>query len=1234
MLPKSGIARVVQTARYAANTWCALLVLAIGLASASSASAATLKTLKVGLGSGTVSSPSGINCGNDCEETFNTSATVTLTAAATSGSTFVRWLGDCTGTALTCTVNTGADRSVRAEFRLNTAIPTISDFTPEGLRAYLTANPIVNSAARFLAALPADFKSNWLLMSRSESLQTGTAEFPRFLLTSDDARQVFTFGLATHSAYPGSHPDAIEYMQWDPVEKNFRFHEVVLAPIGSVPPAPMTPLALFPARARGVSIDDIKCPRCHTTRNIFNNGPNIGTTGNPPGFVKAKGKPNWDTYDSWGGMLPLNRDRVHQGSVEAAALRKLFNPWSYRTNAAVRSFIEQLNLQPAGVSAADTITRFEGGAGDGVVRFAFDPAEPVLVEPPPAGGTTISTTYSFDGTAGAPPATTVRRGAAVVTLRHTSNVTGVDEGRGVQLFDLLGGGNGQLNQTRVADEVATHRFATGSVPIDVRPLALAIQRSCLTIDSEGNRVRGTAATLDDHRAFFDARNGMAINALVDDTRTRTESVPRRKVDIQKQNLDRSSDVYLPGGGPGLLQQYGAATSGGASVSLARLRQEIFQRPIEGFPADRTVMGGIFVDREIYSQNTTPMALFRYFLEPLGVSVDKWSMGVRGRSRTYSFADIFGTYLSTLQTELTASLTAEPFPGLDPSDLSDCAALIGAVNASLSALPGVEDVPKYTDIQRIFNKGCVECHGGLNYPPAAAPFNVGYLDLSEDDVSGGPRMTRSYDLAIALTTGDPETSRLYQRLLNTSEACPFGMMPCGGPPLSKTDIETIRRWIVGGRPYSEGDPHLVTVDGVHYDFQSAGEFVLLRDEQFEVQVRQLAIETEGPLAPNEHTGLASCASINGAVAVRVGSQRITYQPDPLGGLLDLSILDEFGMDELGILDMTLDALRALLRLGGPQLRVDGRVVSLGAAGIPLAAGGRILRTEVPGGIRIQAPGGTEVVITPGYWAYYQLWYMNVDVQRARASDGVIGAIAPGNWLPALPDGSLLGPRPSDLHQRYVDLYQRFANAWRVRSSDTLFDYARGTSTNTYTIPSWPVENAYTCRLPPNAPNRPNRPPARTIPLERARLYCATVVDPARRANCVQDVSVTGNPGFANTYVATQEIEQNGAPAHPPLGTPDEDKIDLPSKVTFTWTKSADPDRDKLTYFHCVWPTDERFSFKRCKQVGSSSHKLGSDHAKALSTTVQLARSKAYYWKVIVQDETGATTESETRRFATK
>src|SRR5574341_2367243 len=60
-----------------------------------------------------------------------------------------------------------------------------------------------------------------------------------------------------------------------------------------------------------------------------------------------------------------------------------------------------------------------------------------------------------------------------------------------------------------------------------------------------------------------------------------------------------------------IQQYGVATSAGLDVSLARLRQEVFRRPIDAGSGDATVMGGIYVDRPPYSYNTNRIALYRY-----------------------------------------------------------------------------------------------------------------------------------------------------------------------------------------------------------------------------------------------------------------------------------------------------------------------------------------------------------------------------------------------------------------------------------------------------------------------------------------------------------------------------------------------------------------------------------------------------------------------------------------------
>jgi hypothetical protein len=166
--------------------------------------------------------------------------------------------------------------------------------------------------------------------------------------------------------------------------------------------------------------------------------------------------------------------------------------------------------------------------------------------------------------------------------------------------------------------------------------------------------------------------------------------------------------------------------------------------------------------------------------------------------------------------------------------TSCSAVIPLVNSSLGSLPSAAAVPTYTDVQRIFNKSCIECHGDLHYPPYE---NFGTaLNLAEEEnpPAGTSPMSRPHTIAQprAMSLMGP----IYRFITRTDETCPpasTGMMPCGGPALSKADIETIKRWIQGGANYTEGDPHIQTIDGIHYDFQSAGEFVLLRDLDMEI-----------------------------------------------------------------------------------------------------------------------------------------------------------------------------------------------------------------------------------------------------------------------------------------------------------------------------------------------------------------------------------------------------------------
>jgi hypothetical protein len=281
------------------------------------------------------------------------------------------------------------------------------------------------------------------------------------------------------------------------------------------------------------------------------------------------------------------------------------------------------------------------------------------------------------------------------------------------------------------------------------------------------------------------------------------------------------------------------------------------------------------------------------------------------------------------------------------------------------------------------------------------------------------------------------------------------------------IQEVRRGT--GTGYSNGDPHLTSVNGVRFDFQSAGEFVALRDGNgTEIQVRQSPIETK-----------SSCVSVNTAVAARVGSHRVTFEPN-LSGVPDPS---------------------------GLQLRVDGTLTTLGTGGLNLSGGGRVA-SSVGDGIQIDFPDGTTLIASPGWLGAESKWYLNLSFLQTPAAQGTLGTVAPGSWLPALANGTSLGPQPSSSHQRYVDLYQTFADSWRVTDSTSLFDYAPGTSTATFTIAGWPDENG-ACKLRENRLARPVRP----IDPKLAMEICRAVVDKDRNDECVFDVVTTGEAGFA-------------------------------------------------------------------------------------------------------------------------
>ena len=124
---------------------------------------------------------------------------------------------------------------------------------------------------------------------------------------------------------------------------------------------------------------------------------------------------------------------------------------------------------------------------------------------------------------------------------------------------------------------------------------------------------------------------------------------------------------------------------------------------------------------------------------------------------------------------------------------------------------------------------------------------------------------------------------------------------------------------------------------------------------------------------------------------------------------------------------------------------------------------------------------------------------------------------------LPDGTVLPQPLTD-----AELYGAYADAWRVTPATSLFDYAPGQTTDTFTNKNFP-----------GVPVKLSDLPADLVAQATQLATAAGITDPATLAGAVYDYIVTGNPSFltGGAIISQQQaITTSAAVIQPVLPTP--------------------------------------------------------------------------------------------------
>ena len=304
---------------------------------------------------------------------------------------------------------------------------------------------------------------------------------------------------------------------------------------------------------------------------------------------------------------------------------------------------------------------------------------------------------------------------------------------------------------------------------------------------------------------------------------------------------------------------------------------------------------------------------------------------------------------------------------------------------------------------------------------------GLRDADADDVVGGPPQSGTVTFAAGQSVVTISLDIIADGVSEFHEIVVAQITGLGGPGAASHEIGTAQgvgeiRNDDGIPPFtgigfippasSYADPHLITFDGLAYDFQAVGEFTLAEatsGDPLSVQVRYSAVPG------------SDLASQTTAVATDLGGVRVAF---------DFSSAAPLTVDGVAV---DLASAAGGLDVGNGQVFFDGEALTV------VYASGEQMRVDVFDG------------------------FLNVSlsVLEGHAMRGLLGSNDgnSGNDL-ALRDGTVLAQPVA-----FADLYGIYADDWRLTDATSFFDYPVGQGTGDFTDLTFPAGVLSLADIPP-------------------------------------------------------------------------------------------------------------------------------------------------------------------------